>query len=61
MNRGFVCRSHASLRTGPDPEGDAAPGDIGCSPADSGDFDGAGRCGERPGELGGETVTLHDN
>ncbi len=61
IDRGFVRRSHASLRTGRDPEGDAAAGDSGCSPADSGDFDGAGCGGEGPGEPGGATAALQDN
>lgn len=60
MNRGLLRRRHASLRAGSDPEGDAAAGDSGCSPADSGDLDGAGRRGERPGEPGRETAALQD-
>lgn len=50
MNRVFSRRRHASLRAVPNPEGDAAAGDCGDSPADNGDFDGAGRGGEEPGE-----------
>lgn len=61
VRRAFLGRSHASLRAGPDPEGDAAAGDRGRSPADSEDFDGAGRGGEGPGESGGETAALQDN
>ncbi len=59
--RGFLRWSHASLRTGPDPEGDAAAGDSGCSPADGGDFDGAGRGGQELGESRRETAALQDN
>lgn len=61
MYRGLVRSSHASLRAGPHPEDDAAAGDSGCSPADDGDFDGAGRGGEGPGEPGRETAALHDD
>lgn len=61
MNRGFLHRSHASLRTGPDPEGDAAAGDVGRPPADGGELDAAGRGGEGPGEPGGKTVALRDH
>lgn len=51
---------HASVRAGPDPEADAAAGDGGSPAADVGDLDGAGRLGERPGELGRKTAALQD-
>ena len=58
---GLLLRSHASLRAGPDPEGDAAAGDGGGSAADRGESDGAGRRGEEPGEPGREAAALQDH
>lgn len=53
--------SHASLRAGSDPEGDAATGDGGRRPAHGGDPDGARRGGEKPGEPGREAAALQDD
>lgn len=60
MNRGFLRRHHASLRTVCDPEGDAAARDGGGCPAGCGDFDGERRRGEGPGKPWGKTFALQD-
>lgn len=61
VSRVLLSCSHASVRAGPDPETDAAAGDGGSSAKDGGDVNGAGRLGERPGELGRKTAALQND
>lgn len=61
MSRVLLRCSHASVRAGPDPEADAAAGDGGSSAKNSGDVDGAGRFGERPGKPGRKTAALQND